>query len=241
MLVIPAIDLKDGAVVRLRQGQANQVTHYSCEPVPVAREWNKQGAMWMHVVDLDGAFSGGPRHLEVLKRLVAAFDGAIQFGGGLRTRDDIERALEIGAARVILGSVALTDPELLADVVEQHGERIAVAIDGRERKVSISGWQKDEETSPVELAGRLKAAGVARIVYTDVTRDGTLRGPNVEATERMAQETGLAVIASGGVSTLDDVRRLRLLQGIGVEGVIVGKALYERRFTLAEAIEEAGG
>jgi len=241
MLVIPAIDLKDGAVVRLRQGQANQVTHYSCEPVPVAREWNKQGAMWMHVVDLDGAFSGRPRHLEVLKRLVAAFDGAIQFGGGLRTRDDIERALEIGAARVILGSVALTDPELLADVVEQHGERIAAAIDGRERKVSISGWQKDEETSPVELAGCLKAAGVARIVYTDVTRDGTLRGPNVEATERMAQETGLAVIASGGVSTLDDVRRLRLLQGIGVEGVIVGKALYERRFTLAEAIEEAGG
>ena len=241
MLVIPAIDLKGGAVVRLHQGQADQVTHYSCDPVSVAREWNEQGAEWLHVVDLDGAFSGRPRHLEVLERLVAAFDGDIQFGGGLRSRDDIEQALQTGVARVILGSLALTNPDLLTSVVERHGERIAVAIDGRGGKVSISGWQEDRETSPVELASRLRAAGIARIVYTDTTRDGTLTGPNVEATKRLARETGLAIIASGGVSTLDDIRRLTSLQEVGVEGVIAGKALYERRFTLTEAIKAARG
>ena len=239
MLVLPAIDLKGGAVVRLRQGRAERETRYASDPVAVGREWQEQGARWLHVVDLDGAFSGRPKHLALLQQMVNAIDVPIQFGGGLRTRDNIERALTIGAARVILGSVALTDPDLLNSAVEQHEERIAVAIDGRGGKVSISGWQEDREASPVELASRLKAAGIARIVYTDITRDGTLKGPNVEATKRVAQETGLAVIASGGVSTLDDIRRLAQLQAVGVEGVIVGKALYERRFTLAEAIAAA--
>ena len=241
MLVIPAIDLKGGAVVRLHQGKPEQETCYAQDPISVACDWKTQGATWLHVVDLDGAFSGRPRHLEVLKRLVAAFGGSIQFGGGMRTRDDIEQALEIGAARVILGSMALTDPDLVEDVVERYGERIAVAIDARREKVSVSGWQEDLEATPVALASRLKAGGIARIVYTDTTRDGTLKGPNVEATKRMAQETGLAVIASGGVSTLDDIRRLKHLQEVGVEGVIVGKALYEKRFTLTEAIQEARG
>ncbi len=239
MLVIPAIDLKDGAVVRLHQGKPEQETRYAQDPISVACDWKKQGATWLHVVDLDGAFSGRPRHLEVLKGLVAAFGGSFQFGGGLRSADAIEAVLEIGVARVILGSVALTDPELVEDVVEQYGERIAVAIDGRGRKVSISGWQEDLEASPKELASRLKAAGITRIVYTDITRDGTLKGPNVEATKQMAKETELAVIASGGVSTLDDIRRLRRLEEVGVEGVIVGKALYEKRFTLTEAIQAA--
>jgi len=241
MLVLPAIDLRDGAVVRLHRGRAERETRYGSDALAVARKWHEQGAAWLHVVDLDGAFSGRPQHLGVLKRLVASFDGSIQFGGGLRTRDDIERALEIGAARVILGSVALTDQELLKDVVERHGERIAVAIDGRGEKVSISGWQKDQVASPIELARRLEAVGITRIVYTDITRDGTLQGPNIGATERLARETGLAVIASGGVSTLDDIRRLAPLQKVGVEGVIIGKALYEKRFALSDALEEARG
>ena len=239
MLVIPAIDLKGGAVVRLHQGKPGQETRYAQDPISVACDWKKQGATWLHVVDLDGAFSGRPKHLALLQRMVSAIDVSIQFGGGLRTIPDIERALEVGAARVILGSLALTDPELVLETVERYGERIAVAIDGRGGKVSISGWQEDLEASPLELANRLKAAGVARIVYTDITRDGTLTGPNVEATKRMAQETGLAVIASGGVSALEDIRRLKPLQEVGVEGVIVGKALYEKRFTLTEAIEAA--
>ncbi len=239
MLVIPAIDLKDGAVVRLHRGHAEQQTRYGNDPLAVVARWWDQGAKCLHVVDLDGAFSGHPAHLNVVERMARAVDVPIQFGGGLRSADVIEAVLEIGVARVILGSVALTDPELVEDVVKRYGERIAVAIDGRGGKVSISGWQEDLEASPLELASRLKATGIARIVYTDITRDGTLTGPNVEATKRMAQETGLAVIASGGVSTLDDIRRLTPLQEIGVEGVIVGKALYEKRFTLAEAIQTA--
>ena len=241
MLVIPAIDFKDGAVVRLHQGKPEQETCYAHDPISVASDWTKQGATWLHVVDLDGAFSGHPTHLNIVERMAKAVDVPIQFGGGLRTRDDIEQALKIGVARVILGSAALTDPDLLTSVVERYGERIAVAIDGRGGKVSISGWQKDLEGSPLELASRLKIAGITRIVYTDITRDGTLTGPNVEATKRMAQETGIAVIASGGVSTLDDIRRLMPFQEVGVEGVIVGKALYEKRFTLTEAIEAARG
>lgn len=239
MLVIPAIDLKDGAVVRLYQGHAEQETRYAQDPISVACEWKDQGASWLHVIDLDGAFSGRPRHLEVLKGLVAAFGGSIQFGGGLRSADAIEAVLEIGVERAILGSVALTNPKLVQDAVAKYKEKIAVAIDARGGKVCTSGWQEEAAASPVEVAKHLKSMGVGRIIYTDINKDGTLKGPNVEATKRMAKETGLAVIASGGVSTLDDIRRLTHLQEVGVEGVIVGKALYEKRFTLTEAIQAA--
>lgn len=241
MLVIPAIDLKDGTVVRLHQGQAEQVTHYSCDPVSVAREWNGQGAKWMHVVDLDGAFFGCPKHLAVLERMVKASDTPIEFGGGLRSLLDIEHALRIGVARVILGSAALTNPELVREVVKRYGERIAVAVDVREGKVRTAGWQEESGNSPLDAVQRLKSAGIERIIYTDIQRDGTMRGPNIEATKQIAIDSGLKVIASGGVSTLDDIRRLKHLQELGVEGVIVGKALYEKRFTLTEAIQAARG
>jgi phosphoribosylformimino-5-aminoimidazole carboxamide ribotide isomerase len=239
MIVIPAIDLKDGAVIRLNQGRIKQQTRYSSDPVAVALEWQAQGAQWLHVVDLGGAFSGQPKHRTILQRMVNAIDVPIQFGGGLRSSDAIEAVLKIGVERAILGSAALTNPELVECVVNQYGERIAVAIDSREGRVSISGWQKDLEVSPLALTSRLKAAGITRIVYTDITRDGTLKGSNFEETKRMAKETGLAVIASGGVSTLDNIRSMRPLQAVGVEGLIVGKALYEKRFTLTEAIQEA--
>jgi len=240
MLVIPAIDLRDGAVVRLHQGQADQVTHYSCDPVSVAREWNEQGATWLHVVDLDGAFFGCPRHLAVLERMVKAIDTPIEFGGGLRSLRDIEQALRIGVARVILGSAALTNPELVRKVVKRYGERIAVAVDVRGGKVHTLGWQKASGDSPLDAVQRLKSAGIERIIYTDISRDGTMRGPNIEATKQIAIDTGLKVIASGGVSALDDIRAVKRIESFRIEGVIVGKALYERRFTLAEAINAAG-
>lgn len=241
MLVIPAIDLKDGAVVRLHQGHAGQETRYASDPVVVAREWQEQGARWLHVVDLDGAFSGCPKHLGLVEQMVKAIGVPIQFGGGLRSLLHVEQAFDTGVERVILGSLALTDPDLLTSVVERYGERIAVAVDVREEKVYTSGWQEESHASPMEVARRLQSANVARIIYTDISRDGTMEGPNLEATKRMAQQTGLAVIASGGVSTLADIRRLTQLQEVGVEGAIVGKALYEKRFTLGEAIEAARG
>jgi len=241
MLVIPAIDLKNGTVMRLHQGRAAQETRYASDPVVVACEWQEQGAQWLHVVDLDGAFSGQPRHLEVLKGLVAAFGGSIQFGGGLRSLLDIEHALRIGVVRVILGSAALTNPELVREVVKRYGERIAAAVDVRRGKVHTAGWQEESGDSPLDAVQRLKSAGIAWIIYTDIQRDGTMRGPNIEATKQIAIESGLKVIASGGVSTLDDIRRLKHLQELGVEGVIVGKALYEKRFTLTEAIQAARG
>jgi len=241
MLVIPAIDLKGGAVVRLHQGRPEQETRYAQDPISVACEWKDQGASWLHVIDLDGAFSGRPRHLEVLKGLVAVFGGSIQFGGGLRSADAIEAVLEIGVERAILGSVALTNPKLVQDAVAKHKEKIAVAIDVREGKVYTAGWQEESGDSPLDAVQRLKSAGIARIIYTDIQQDGTMRGPNVEATKQIAIDSGLKVIASGGVSTLDDIRRLKHLQELGVEGVIVGKALYEKRFTLTEAIQAARG
>jgi len=240
VLVIPAIDLRNGAVVRLHQGQADQATHYSCDPVSVAREWNEQGAMWMHVVDLDGAFSGSPKHLDVVERMIKAIDTPIEFGGGLRSLLDIEQALRIGVARVILGSAALTGPELVREVVKRYGEQIAAAVDVRRGKVHTAGWQTETSDSPLDAVQRLKSAGVTRIIYTDISRDGTMQGPNIEATKQIAIDSGLKVIASGGVAALDDIRAVKRIESFGIEGVIVGKALYERRFTLAEAISTAG-
>jgi len=241
MLVIPAIDLKGGAVVRLYQGRAERETRYASDAVAVAHEWQEQGAQWLHVVDLDGAFSGRPKHLAVLQRMVKASDAPIEFGGGLRSLLDIEQALRIGVARVILGSAALTNPELIAEVVKRYGERIAVAVDVREGKVRTSGWQEESGDSPRDAVQRLKPAGIVRIIYTDIQQDGTMGGPNIEATKQIAIDSGLKVIASGGVSALDDIRAVKRIESFGIEGVIVGKALYERRFTLAEAIAAAGG
>ena len=239
MLVIPAIDLRGGAVVRLHQGRFEQETRYASSPTAVARRWREHGATWIHVVDLDGAESGRSRQLDILRNMVLSIGGPVQFGGGLRTLADVTAAIDAGADRAILGSAALTRPDLVREAVERHGERIVVAIDAREGKVCVSGWKRDVETSPLRFAELLAAAGIAQIVYTDVTRDGTMRGPNVEATRRIAAASGLAVIASGGVSSLEDLRELARLRD--VEGAIVGKALYEGRFTLREAIDVAKG
>ena len=241
MFTIPAIDLRGGAVVRLFQGRFDRETRYGLDPIAVANRWRDQGAVWIHVVDLDGAVSGRPRQTELVRRMVSAVGGPIQVGGGLRTLADIDVTLGAGASRIILGSAALSAPDLVEKAVEQYGECVAVAIDARNGKVSVSGWQRDIALSPIKFARRLQAAGVVRVVHTDVARDGTMRGPSIDATRRIATATGLAVIASGGVSSLEDLRGLAQLRDVGVEGTIVGRALYEGRFTLREAVAAAGG
>ena len=241
MLTIPALDLRSGSVVRLLQGRFDRETRYAADPIAVARRWREEGATWIHVVDLDGARTGRPHQTEVLRRIAAAVGGPIQLGGGLRTLSDIAMALAAGADRVVIGSIALSDPDLVAEAAAQHGERICAAIDARDGRVSIGGWVHEVDVSPLDLAVRLHEAGVVRVVYTDVTRDGTMRGPNVAATRHIARETGLAVLASGGVSSLDDLRALVRLGLDGVEGAIVGRALYEGTFTLREAIAVGEG
>jgi len=236
MLIYPAIDLREGRVVRLIQGNAERETDYAQDPVCVASSWAAQGARWIHVVDLDGAFAGRSQQGAVLQAIAAAVDVPVQFGGGLRSRQAIECALESGAARVVLGSVAVRDPELLRSAVSRYGARIAVAIDVRDGMVRTAGWQSPSSREPVEFARWLERLGVSRVAVTDIGRDGMLMGPNVELTSDIARETNLCVVASGGVSGLEDIRTLART---GVEGVIVGKALYEKRFTLVEALQAA--
>lgn len=241
MLIIPAIDLRGGRVVRLCQGKRDEETVYSHDPIGIAQGWEARGARWLHVVDLDGAFSGSPKNLKILKRMVEAVEIPIELGGGMRSIPDIEHAIEAGVERVILGSVALTNPGLVQQAVGLYEGRITIAIDAREGRVCASGWEKDSDSSPMELAKTVKSFGVERIIYTDILRDGMMKGANIETTKSIAQETGLKVIASGGVSTLQEIRELKSLEGFGIEGVIIGKALYERRIELEEAMEIAEG
>ena len=248
MIVFPAIDLRQGRCVRLRQGRLKAETIFSDDPAAMAEHWASQGAEWLHVVNLDGAFGQASSNLRVVKEIITSnfqlptSNIQIQFGGGLRTMADIEGALELGLTRVILGTVAVDKPSLVAEAVKRFGaERIVVGIDARKGNVATHGWQKVSSVAATELAFRVKKLGVERVVYTDIARDGMLSGVNVEATRELAQRTGLCVIASGGVSSLDDVRRLKEVEASGVEGVIIGQALYSGALELREAIEIARG
>lgn len=234
--LIPAIDLKGGKCVRLKQGRAGSATEYSDDPVAMALHWQSQGATRLHLVDLDGAFSGTPVHLEIARAIFRSLDIPVQFGGGVRSAEQIRDLLAMGAARVILGTVAFEHPEIVEEAIEIHGsEAIVVGIDAREGRVAVRGWVDQSEVRAVDLGRRMGGHGVSRIVYTDVSRDGMLRGANVVETERMARETGLKIIASGGVAGLEDVRRLFELRTKGLEGVILGRALYEGRLAFGEA------
>jgi len=268
MIVYPAIDLRQGRCVRLCQGQPQAETVYAEDPVAVACRWVQEGAAWLHVVDLDGAF-GGIRGLEQGKRtasqrslccsgvellnnvgvnwralgkIARAVDVPIQFGGGLRTLEDIEKALALGAARVALGTVALTNPELMRRVLARFGrERIVVSLDARHGQVTVYGWQETRPLDVLEAGRQVAALGVARVVYTDICRDGMLSGVDAAAAALLARETGLSVIASGGVASLEDVRRLKAHEPEGVEGVIIGRALYTGAVRLSEALAIAKG
>jgi phosphoribosylformimino-5-aminoimidazole carboxamide ribotide isomerase len=240
MEIYPAIDLRRGEVVRLRHGDPRQQTTFAADPVAVARRWAAAGARWLHVVNLDGALGDEDAAVEANLAAVAALARVgprLQFGGGLRSLAGVAHAFELGVARVVLGTMAVTEPHTLAVALAQFGpERIVVGLDARDGRVAIHGWQTDSGLDVVTLGRQLRAAGVLRVLHTDIGRDGDLSGVNGAASSELAQATGLAVIASGGVAGPDDVRRLRALPGI--EGVIIGRALYEGKIDLAEVLEE---
>ncbi len=241
MLIIPAIDLRDGRCVRLKQGRKDQVTQYHDDPVQVARNFQNDGAQWLHVVDLDGAFAeSNSKNRQTLKEIIDALDIPIQFGGGLRSYADVESALQLGVSRAVLGTLAVESPETLKKLIDSFGaDRIAVGIDAKQGKVTTRGWEKSEAIDALSLARNMADLGVARVVYTDIARDGMLEGPNLEMTREVARESGLKVTASGGISSLSDISRLKEIEDSGVDSVIVGRALYENRFTVADAIRAA--
>ncbi len=244
MLIIPAIDLREGRCVRLTQGRKEDVKVYGRDAEEVALSHQNAGARMLHIVDLDGAFSDpNSSNRRVLREIISRIEIPVQFGGGLRSLEDIEKVIELGVTRVVIGTLAVESPDSLAKVLRLYGsDRIVVGIDAREDQVMTRGWEKEARLSALQLAQKVAALGVERIVYTDVARDGMLSGVNIEQTCLIARESGLKVTASGGISSLEDIKRLRKASGEmgagagGVDSVIIGKALYEERFTLQEAL-----
>ncbi|MCS6939639.1 MAG: 1-(5-phosphoribosyl)-5-[(5-phosphoribosylamino)methylideneamino]imidazole-4-carboxamide isomerase [Roseiflexaceae bacterium] len=233
MEIIPAIDIKDGRCVRLYQGDFQQVTVYDDDPVAVAQRWFEQGAPRLHLVDLDGARHGHPVHTDIIRAIVRSIGAPVQLGGGIRSIEAVECALDLGVQRVILGTAAVRDPDLIARLVQQFGDAIVVAIDARNGMAATAGWTEIAAISAVDLLERMATLGVRRVVYTDISRDGTLSEPNVTATGALVRPGGPAVIASGGISTIDHLRRLA---AVGVEGAIVGRALYTGDLSLRDAL-----
>ncbi|MET4002521.1 MULTISPECIES: bifunctional 1-(5-phosphoribosyl)-5-((5-phosphoribosylamino)methylideneamino)imidazole-4-carboxamide isomerase/phosphoribosylanthranilate isomerase PriA [Arthrobacter] len=235
--LLPAVDVADGQAVRLVQGEAGSETGYG-SPLEAALKWQNDGAEWVHLVDLDAAFGRGS-NVELLREMVASLSVKVELSGGIRDDASLEGALELGVGRVNLGTAALENPEWTAKVIERFGEKIAVGLDVRGTTLAGRGWTK-EGGDIWEVLARLEDAGCARYVVTDVTKDGTLRGPNVELLREMCSRTSKPVVASGGISSLEDLRVLRELVGVGVEGAIIGKALYSGQFTLPQALDVAG-
>jgi len=239
MIIFPAIDLRGGRCVRLRQGDPQAETVFDDDPVAVARRWADYGAAWLHVVNLDGALEderASAVNLQALEGILRAVSIAVQFGGGLRTLEDVGRVLDMGVARAILGTVAVRNPGLVGEAVARFGaERVAVAIDAHGGKVAIRGWREVTDVEAAALGRQLRELGLMRAVYTDIARDGTLAGPNLEAVRSLAEGSGLKVIASGGVAQLSDLRALASL-GEAIEGVIVGQALYTGAIDLRAAL-----
>lgn len=232
LLILPAIDIKDGRCVRLIQGAPGTEKIYSDDPVQMAILWRGENTKTLHVVDLDGAFEGKMKNIDVLQRMMKAVDIPIQIGGGIRSYEQVKQLFDIGVYRVVIGTAAIDDPELVSRCVKDFGARkIVVGIDAKNGVVMTKGWQENSGIEAVSLALNMKSLGVCRIVYTDITRDGMLSGPNYEAIRHIAQKTGLRVTASGGVSGYKDLLKLQELEPFGVDSVIVGKALYENRFS----------
>lgn len=239
MLIIPAIDIKDGRCVRLYQGEMERDTIYYESPVEAAKHWVEEGAEFLHVVDLNGAVEGYPVHKQEVAAICLGFGVPVELGGGLRSLEAIDESLALGVERVVIGTAAYEDPDFLRAVCQQYPGKIVVGIDAREGRIAIKGWKEDTSMDAVELARRCQEDGASRIIYTDISRDGTSLGVNVEETLRLARAVKIPIIASGGVATLEDIRRLKELEKDGVEGVIVGRALYAGAFTLREAIDIA--
>jgi phosphoribosylformimino-5-aminoimidazole carboxamide ribotide isomerase len=232
----PAVDILGGSAVRLRRGEFDAKKVYEQDPLSAARAWREEGARFLHVVDLDGARTGEPVNLAQLRRITSELDVAVQYGGGLRSAEAVDDALDAGAARVILGTAALTDPDLLRRALDAHGpERVLVSVDARDGRVATAGWTQTTELTPVRAVEHLQASGVEGLVYTNVDRDGMLGGPDLEGVRAVAEAVSGRLLYSGGIGKLADLEGLARLRQASLEGVIVGKALYERRFTVAQA------
>ena len=236
MRIIPAIDIKDGRCVRLYQGEMEKDTVYYESPVEAAKHWVEQGAELIHVVDLNGAVEGHPVHKQEVAAICMGFGVPVELGGGLRSFEAIEESMALGVERVVLGTAAYEDPDFLRAVCKRFPAKIVVGIDARDGRIAIKGWKEDTSMDAVELAERCQEDGASRIIYTDISRDGTSLGVNSEEMLRIARAVKIPIIASGGVASLDDIGRLKALENDGVEGVIVGRALYSGAFTLSEAI-----
>ena len=235
MKIIPAIDLKNGRCVRLIQGKENHETVYGEDPVEKALSFEAQGAEQIHLVDLDGAFRGESKNLEQVERIAQAVKVPLELGGGIRSLDDISRVLDLGVSFVIIGTIAVKNPKILEGAIQRFGNQLILGLDAKDGKVAVSGWVEVTEFSDEEFAIQWKQFGIDRVIYTDIARDGMLTGPNLSSLRRMALSTGLKVTASGGVSSLDDIKQLAELERDGVDEVIVGKAIYERQLDLREA------
>lgn len=234
MRIYPAIDIKNGKCVRLKQGKFNEQTIYSNSPYLIAKKWADSGASYIHVVDLDGALDGNWTNKEAIKKIVDSVDIPVQTGGGIRSIRDIEDRLDVGISRVIIGTLAVKNPGFVKDAIDKFGsDRIVVGIDAKDGMVAINGWEELSVISALNLCEKMKSYGVKTIVYTDISKDGMLIGPNIDYTKYLIDETGLDIIASGGVSSIKDLREVK---NINAEGAIIGKALYTNKVDLQEAI-----
>jgi len=237
MLIIPAIDIKDGRCVRLFQGEMDRETVYFENPIDAAKHWVGAGATFIHIVDLNGAVEGRTVHAREVEAICTQTGVAVELGGGLRSVEAVETALNLGVSRVVIGTAAYENAELLRTLCKKFPKKIVVGIDARHGKVAVKGWKETTSMDAVELAKRCEHDGASRIIYTDISRDGTREGVNLDETLKLARAVKTPIIASGGVATLDDIRRLQPLEKEGVEGVIVGRALYAGAFTLRQAIQ----
>jgi phosphoribosylformimino-5-aminoimidazole carboxamide ribotide isomerase len=237
MLIIPAIDLLDGKCVRLHQGNYSEKTEYSNDPVSVGLEWKNQGGQFLHLVDLNGAKAGHPVNLEIAGKIAQATGIPSELGGGIRSLEHIENALQAGISRVILGTIAHRNPNLVKEAAKQYPGKVVVGIDCRNGMVAVQGWTKTESVTALELANMMLEAGIDTFIFTDIARDGTLAGPNYTALKEFSNGIKASVIASGGISSIQDIKKLNQLNCPNITGVIVGKALYDNCFTLREAIQ----
>ena len=236
MKLFPAIDLKDGHCVRLKQGEFSDVTVYENEPWRMALQFQNDGASFIHLVDLDGALKGHSVNEDAIRQIIARVTIPCELGGGIRTMEDIEHALSLGIKRVIIGTKAVENPDFVREAVERFGsECIVVGVDAKDGMVAVSGWEEVSDTTAISLCLAMKKIGVKYIIYTDISKDGMLCGPNFEMTARLIRETGLFVTASGGVSSMDDLRKLNAME---IPGAIIGKAIYEKKVSLSEAVCE---
>ena|SRR5437868_9874916 len=240
MIIIPAIDLRGGRCVRLTQGRAADETIYCENPIAVAKRWADAGAEMLHIVNLDGALNtDDTANLRALERILPEVNIPVQFGGGVRSIDDVRKLDDLGATRNVIGTTAIENPVLLQRIVDEFGSTVVVGIDARDGKVALRGWEKISDLNALDLAHRVAEMGIERIIYTDIARDGMMSGVNLEATQEIAEMSGLKVTASGGVASLDDIYALKPLADHGVDSVIIGKALYEGIFTLEDALDVA--